>query len=169
MSNNENINTETNTETNNSGLSPIDLFYELLDEYDPKNESLIMEYARTLSESYLSDGETALCISCCAGHFNSTKTLIERGFNLNYQKPYDLLTPIILLFTSYVNFGNIDQRIEIFKYILSLPNERVNYFITDIYGGSILYYVCRCYDIELSKMLKPLMEKMKSFVPSINP
>ena len=35
MSNNENTNTENNTESNNSSLSPIDIFYDLLDEYKP--------------------------------------------------------------------------------------------------------------------------------------
>lgn len=174
MSNNENINTENNTEnnteSNNSSLSPIDIFYDLLDEYKPHNELQIMEYAQTLSETDLSeDGDTALSISCTIGHYNSTQLLIQRGFDLNYQSPELLLTPLISLIIGFANYGNIDQRIEILKYILKLPNNRVNYFITDVYGSSVLYYVCRCYDIRISKMLKPLMEKMKLIVPPHNP
>ena len=154
----------------NSNLKPINIFYNLITNYETINEKDIIELANNLDINDLSDfGESPLSISCSYGHFNSTKILIDRGADLNHRTTYYLYTPIMNIIIGYDHQENIDQRIEILKYILSLPDERVNYFFTDCYGYSFLYYICKCYNIRISKMLKPFMEKMKTIIPPYDP
>ena len=132
--------------------------------FNPKAQERILDICKVIYEDEIGkEGCNALCASCFYANSEAVKILLDRGFNLNFQN-VKKISALNLLISSFF-YGNNEERYHLLIHVLKLPDDKLDFYQTDIYGRGFLFNFCDCFDIQISGLLEIVLEKMKHSKP----